>query len=348
MKKSVQCATVIVASLTASSAWAALVQYPNKASLLAAIHADLAGIAGLATPGLTPRTAINLTSNGRQMLIDSNVGGNPRLMSWGTGIGAPNPANVTTVYTQGRPTTAFGCFLRVANNLNQSVGGAVQIDTNAGTVTINVPSAGAYVAFTATTPFDHVDINALNGTLVEMIDDVLLADAAGQPASDHAVDAGRAVLGSSNPFVSYWSTDDQMPFLDTFGGSYGNSRDVWWTYTPAVTGVLTADTVGSSFDTLLGIYDGAIAVPSTGVLPLAMNDDAVGLQSRIVRHVLAGRTYYFRVGGFGTGGMNNATGTGTLNLSIVADPTCEADFNGDGSIDFFDYLDFVDAFSIGC
>ncbi len=26
----------------------------------------------------------------------------------------------------------------------------------------------------------------------------------------------------------------------------------------------------------------------------------------------------------------------------------EADFNWDGSIDFFDYLDFVDAFSIGC
>ncbi len=25
-----------------------------------------------------------------------------------------------------------------------------------------------------------------------------------------------------------------------------------------------------------------------------------------------------------------------------------ADFNGDGSIDFFDYLDFVDAFSEGC
>ena len=26
---------------------------------------------------------------------------------------------------------------------------------------------------------------------------------------------------------------------------------------------------------------------------------------------------------------------------------CTADFNGDGSVDFFDYLDFVDAFSSG-
>ncbi len=30
----------------------------------------------------------------------------------------------------------------------------------------------------------------------------------------------------------------------------------------------------------------------------------------------------------------------------LADPI--ADFNGDTAIDFFDYLDFVDAFSIGC
>ncbi len=29
-------------------------------------------------------------------------------------------------------------------------------------------------------------------------------------------------------------------------------------------------------------------------------------------------------------------------------PSCEADFNHDGAIDFFDYLDFVDAYSIGC
>ena len=31
--------------------------------------------------------------------------------------------------------------------------------------------------------------------------------------------------------------------------------------------------------------------------------------------------------------------------TIHASPTCAADFNSDGSVDFFDYLDFVDAFS---
>lgn len=32
-------------------------------------------------------------------------------------------------------------------------------------------------------------------------------------------------------------------------------------------------------------------------------------------------------------------------INIVAPPRCPADFNEDGSVDFFDYLDFVDAFS---
>ena len=36
-----------------------------------------------------------------------------------------------------------------------------------------------------------------------------------------------------------------------------------------------------------------------------------------------------------------------LQASVVSD-RCAADFNNDGAVDFFDYLDFVDAFSIGC
>lgn len=35
-------------------------------------------------------------------------------------------------------------------------------------------------------------------------------------------------------------------------------------------------------------------------------------------------------------------------LTVQTLPECPGDFNGDGSLDFFDYLDFVDAFSIGC
>lgn len=44
----------------------------------------------------------------------------------------------------------------------------------------------------------------------------------------------------------------------------------------------------------------------------------------------------------GTGTVSNAA-----NLSFVGNP-CPADFNADGAVDFFDYLDFVGAFSSGC
>ena len=37
-----------------------------------------------------------------------------------------------------------------------------------------------------------------------------------------------------------------------------------------------------------------------------------------------------------------------LSLRAAMPDVCTADFNGDGIVDFFDYLDFVDAFSIGC
>ena len=35
-------------------------------------------------------------------------------------------------------------------------------------------------------------------------------------------------------------------------------------------------------------------------------------------------------------------------MSYAHAEPCEADFNSDGVIDFFDYLDFVAAFAAGC
>jgi hypothetical protein len=35
-------------------------------------------------------------------------------------------------------------------------------------------------------------------------------------------------------------------------------------------------------------------------------------------------------------------------VDAFSSSAASADFNNDGAIDFFDYLDFVDAFSVGC
>ncbi len=42
------------------------------------------------------------------------------------------------------------------------------------------------------------------------------------------------------------------------------------------------------------------------------------------------------------------TGTSAPAVLAVSAPACPSDFNGDGVVDFFDYLDFVQAFSTGC
>ena len=112
--------------------------------------------------------------------------------------------------------------------------------------------------------------------------------------------------------------------------------DLWYYYVPAVDGLLSLDTCGSSFDTKLVIYPG---YSCGGNQPTACSDDSCGLQSRIQNvPVVAGHWYTIRVGGYLTN-----RGTGNLNLALA--PYCSADFNQDGVVDFFDYLDFVDAFA---
>ncbi len=46
--------------------------------------------------------------------------------------------------------------------------------------------------------------------------------------------------------------------------------------------------------------------------------------------------------------LRSGSGTTTVTFNLAVASSCSADFNGDGTADFFDYLDFVDAFSAGC
>jgi probable HAF family extracellular repeat protein len=42
----------------------------------------------------------------------------------------------------------------------------------------------------------------------------------------------------------------------------------------------------------------------------------------------------------------NTNGGNRVSVVMQMEAACKADFNGDGQIDFFDYLDFVDAFAV--
>ncbi len=127
------------------------------------------------------------------------------------------------------------------------------------------------------------------------------------------------------------------------------SRDLWYSYTPALSGKLSASTCPQGTasggyalmnNTVLSFYDAACGNV------IACNDNmptTPGCGSQLSQislfNVAAGVPVFVRVSG------TNATtfGQGQLTLSFF----CAADFNNDGVIDFFDYLDYVDAFSSG-
>jgi len=81
-------------------------------------------------------------------------------------------------------------------------------------------------------------------------------------------------------------------------GSSSSSPDVWYRYTAAADGVISFDTFGSSFDTVLSIHDGC---PDAGRdMELACNDDARGtVQSQVSLAMTAGEEVWVRVSGFG-------------------------------------------------
>ena len=88
------------------------------------------------------------------------------------------------------------------------------------------------------------------------------------------------------------------------------SHSVWWQWQAPQSGEVTIDTVGSNFDTTLGVYTGTRVGALTG---LAENNDASGLgrQSRVTLNVTAGTTYWLRVAGY-----RGATGTVVLNWNL--------------------------------
>ncbi|MEZ5082637.1 MAG: hypothetical protein R2750_04210 [Bacteroidales bacterium] len=91
--------------------------------------------------------------------------------------------------------------------------------------------------------------------------------------------------------------------------------DIWFSYTPSLTGIATVDLCGSSFNTRLAVWN------SCGGSVLICNDDddncgPGSTQSYLTGTVNAGTTYYIQVGGY-----NTATGTGDITITLDPFPS---------------------------
>ena len=99
-----------------------------------------------------------------------------------------------------------------------------------------------------------------------------------------------------------------MGATDENGESGLGTKSVWWRWQAPDNGRLTLGTIGSNFDTTLGVYTG---IRVSSLQSMAENDDANGQQSRVMLDVTAGTTYQFRVAGY-----DGRTGQIVLNWNL--------------------------------
>ena len=95
-----------------------------------------------------------------------------------------------------------------------------------------------------------------------------------------------------------------LPF-NTTGARFGGrglcmvSPNIWYCYTATCTGDVTVSLLGSSYDTMLAVYEGWECYPTRDDL-IACNDDFGGTyQSQITFAATAGQEYLIEVGGYG-------------------------------------------------
>jgi len=89
-----------------------------------------------------------------------------------------------------------------------------------------------------------------------------------------------------------------------------NSPNIWYCYTATCTGDVTVSLAGSSFDTMLAVYNGCECYPALNDM-IECNDDAGNTyQSEITFAAIAGNQYLIEIGGYAT-----EAGEGLLNVS---------------------------------
>ncbi|MFH1715756.1 MAG: PPC domain-containing protein, partial [Planctomycetota bacterium] len=88
------------------------------------------------------------------------------------------------------------------------------------------------------------------------------------------------------------------------------SPNIWYSYTASCTGDVTVSLLGSSYDTMLAVYEGSTCYPTAGNLIECNDDSGSAYQSEITFAAVSGSQYLIEVGGYGS-----AKGQGILNVS---------------------------------
>ncbi len=131
--------------------------------------------------------------------------------------------------------------------------------------------------------------------------------------SNDAFAAARALSGTADSDSGSNTLASSEPGEPAHDGTAA-TRSLWWTWTAPASGLLTLDTNGSSFDTLLAVYTGSALASLT--LQASDDDSGDGSQSRLDLVVAAGTTYRIAVDGF-------EAATGSVVLTLAFDERAE-------------------------
>jgi fibronectin type 3 domain-containing protein len=188
---------------------------------------------------------------------------------------------------------------------------------------IDNPTAAQSLGTTAATSYDdlttavgetyfyRVKASNPNGTSAFSASD---AGFRGSAVTSNDAFANRATLTGDNGSNSASNaTATKESGEPNHAGNVGG-KSLWWSWTAPQAGTFTVDTVGSSFDTVLGVYTGS----NVSSLTVRGSDDDSGgnLVSRTVVQVTAGTTYAIAVDGYGA-----ASGTVNLNHAFTPSPS---------------------------
>ncbi|MGE3106784.1 MAG: GC-type dockerin domain-anchored protein [Phycisphaerales bacterium] len=135
------------------------------------------------------------------------------------------------------------------------------------------------------------------------------------PGNDLCAHSYRVYNGVYAGDTTYATSDGQATC-----GSSNSSPSEWYYYVAPANGPLTISTCGSSYDTVLSVYEYPLCPPPGTGAEIACNDDApagqgCGIrQSLVTFNATAGTTYFIRVAGF-----QEAAGAFQLNVGPVND-----------------------------
>ena len=262
---------------------------------------------GISTPACTP----GVISVGA--VYDSAIGG------WDYGTTCTDSTSATDKIT---------CFSNIATFLTLLAPGA-QITaagiTDFGTSQASPHVAGAVAVLRAAYPADSLTNTAtrLTSTGVSVTSDstrgsitiprlnllAALGTVMGVPANDlfsnHTV-----INGASSQITASNLNATKETGEPNHAGVIGG-KSVWWNWTAPSSGVITLDTHGSNFDTVLAVYTGTVV---TGLTSVAFNDNdgSAGNTSGVSFVAQAGTTYQIAVDG-----VNGAVGQILLNWSLA-------------------------------